>query len=313
MVVQTGVMMCEIEGTVYEIVEIEGTVFGTVVVDTDTVGTVFDTVVVDTAVWDTVVVDTDTVVVVASKLEMPAVVDIAQDRMLDERILNWMKENWRVIERNLYTNSFKWLRYIQRKRETRDSFQIPVTTFPNLDKMQSETRDQSLKSLKTSGVSRPLEFAAGELRRCFLPFHLKRQRVSQMAEIRFRKRRIMRSITVTVISVMTASMLASANRSGMKEDLSAVVPDVHGDIRFGYFVKLANYLFETNGSGYQHIWPLSWLTHMDFGFQVATFVEMMNVVVAGNVRRIKIGEKLRKNPDQLIKWANHSNTRFDKS
>ena len=79
-------MMCEIEGTVYEIVtvlEIEGTVFDTVVVDT--VGTVLDTVVVDTAVWDTVVVDTDTdtVVAVASKLEMPAVVDIAQDRMLD--------------------------------------------------------------------------------------------------------------------------------------------------------------------------------------------------------------------------------------
>ncbi|KAL4575929.1 hypothetical protein LXL04_012016 [Taraxacum kok-saghyz] len=96
MVVQTGVMMCEIEGTVYEIgtvLEIEGTVFDTVVVDTvgtvfdtvvvDTVGTVFDTVVVDTAVWDTVVVDTDTVVAVASKLEMPAVVDIAHDRMLD--------------------------------------------------------------------------------------------------------------------------------------------------------------------------------------------------------------------------------------
>ncbi|KAL4560525.1 hypothetical protein LXL04_032677 [Taraxacum kok-saghyz] len=68
MVVQIGVMMCEIEGTVFEIVTL-----------LEIVGRVFDTVVVDTVVVDT---DTDTVVVFASKLEMPAAIDIAQDRML---------------------------------------------------------------------------------------------------------------------------------------------------------------------------------------------------------------------------------------
>ena len=68
MVVQIGVMMCEFEGTVFEIVTL-----------LEFVGRVFDTVVVDTVVVDT---DTDTVVVFASKLERPAVVDIAQDRML---------------------------------------------------------------------------------------------------------------------------------------------------------------------------------------------------------------------------------------
>ena len=73
MVVQIGVMMCEFEGTVFEIVTL-----------LEIVGRVFDTVVVDTVVVDTVVVDTDTdtVVVFASKLETPAVVDIAQDQML---------------------------------------------------------------------------------------------------------------------------------------------------------------------------------------------------------------------------------------
>ncbi|KAL4571694.1 hypothetical protein LXL04_018457 [Taraxacum kok-saghyz] len=73
MVVQIGVMMCEIEGTVFEIVTL-----------LEIVGRVFDTVVVDTVIVDTVVVDidTDTVVVFASKLEMPAAIDIAQDRKL---------------------------------------------------------------------------------------------------------------------------------------------------------------------------------------------------------------------------------------
>lgn len=74
----------------------------------------------------------------------------------------------------------------------------------------------------------------------------------------------MRSITVTVISVATASMLASADRSGMKEDLAAAAAaDVDGDLSLGYFVKLANYLFQTDGSGYQHVWP-----EMEFGWQI---------------------------------------------
>ncbi|CAH1428004.1 unnamed protein product [Lactuca virosa] len=85
-----------------------------------------------------------------------------------------------------------------------------------------------------------------------------------MAEIGLRKWRIMRSITVTVISVVTASMLASADRSGMKDDLvAAATADVDGDLSYGYFVKLANYLFQTDGSGYQHVWP-----EMEFGWKI---------------------------------------------
>ncbi|KAL4554296.1 hypothetical protein LXL04_039575 [Taraxacum kok-saghyz] len=76
----------EIEGKVYEIegkvFDIEGKLFDIVVVDTDTG-------VLDTAGWDIVVVvvvdtDTDTVVVIASKLETPDFVDVAQDQMLDD-------------------------------------------------------------------------------------------------------------------------------------------------------------------------------------------------------------------------------------
>ncbi|KAI3691173.1 hypothetical protein L2E82_49392 [Cichorium intybus] len=70
--------------------------------------------------------------------------------------------------------------------------------------------------------------------------------------------------------VVTASMLASADRSGIKEDLAtAVIADVDGDMRFGYFEKLANYLFQTNGSGYQHVWP-----EMEFGWKIVagTFI-----------------------------------------
>lgn len=80
----------------------------------------------------------------------------------------------------------------------------------------------------------------------------------------------MRSITVTVISVVTASMLASADRSGMKEDLvAAATADVDGDLSYGYFVKLANYLFQTDGSGYQHVWPVSIflsISHLPWSF-----------------------------------------------
>ncbi|KAL4579485.1 hypothetical protein LXL04_015634 [Taraxacum kok-saghyz] len=85
-----------------------------------------------------------------------------------------------------------------------------------------------------------------------------------MAEIRLKKWSIMRSITLTAISVVTASMLASADRSGMKEDLAAATAaDVDGDMQLSYFVKLANYLFQTNGSGYQHVWP-----EMEFGWKI---------------------------------------------
>lgn len=57
---------------------------------------------------------------------------------------------------------------------------------------------------------------------------------------------------MTMMSVVTASMFVSADRSSViKQDLN--VAEVDGN----YFGNLANYLVQTNGSGYQHVWPVS--------------------------------------------------------
>ncbi|CAH1428003.1 unnamed protein product [Lactuca virosa] len=71
-------------------------------------------------------------------------------------------------------------------------------------------------------------------------------------------------ITVTVISLMTASMLASADRSLLKEDLAAsAAVNVDGNLRYGSFVKFASSLFQTSGSGYEHVWP-----EMELGWKI---------------------------------------------
>lgn len=61
---------------------------------------------------------------------------------------------------------------------------------------------------------------------------------------------------VSMLSVMTASMLASADRKSVikLQDSTAAANVDGGDLSIGYFV---NYLFQTSGSGYQHVWPVS--------------------------------------------------------
>ncbi|XP_052620158.1 sulfite exporter TauE/SafE family protein 3 isoform X4 [Lactuca sativa] len=82
-----------------------------------------------------------------------------------------------------------------------------------------------------------------------------------MAEIGFKRWRI---ITVTVISLVTASMLASADRTLLKEDLAAsAAVNVDGDLQNGSFVKFASSLFQTSGSGYEHVWP-----EMELGWKI---------------------------------------------
>lgn len=66
---------------------------------------------------------------------------------------------------------------------------------------------------------------------------------------------------MTVISLVTASMLASADRTLLKEDLAAsAAVNVDGDLQNGSFVKFASSLFQTSGSGYEHVWPVSSFT-----------------------------------------------------
>nr|KAJ0206322.1 hypothetical protein LSAT_V11C500240790 [Lactuca sativa] len=77
-------------------------------------------------------------------------------------------------------------------------------------------------------------------------------------------RRTWRIITVTVISLVTASMLASADRTLLKEDLAAsAAVNVDGDLQNGSFVKFASSLFQTSGSGYEHVWP-----EMELGWKI---------------------------------------------
>ncbi|CAI9284338.1 unnamed protein product [Lactuca saligna] len=82
-----------------------------------------------------------------------------------------------------------------------------------------------------------------------------------MAEIGLKRWRI---ITVTVISLVTVSMLASADRTLLKEDLAASAAlNVDGDLQNGSFVKFARSLFQTSGSGYEHVWP-----EMELGWKI---------------------------------------------
>ncbi|KAI3743551.1 hypothetical protein L1987_61261 [Smallanthus sonchifolius] len=75
-----------------------------------------------------------------------------------------------------------------------------------------------------------------------------------MTEIGGIRWRIMRFVTVMVMNFVLASMFASAD-SGIAGD--------GGESKLGLFVQLANYLFQTDGSGYQHVWP-----EMEFGWKI---------------------------------------------
>ncbi|XP_071693309.1 sulfite exporter TauE/SafE family protein 3-like [Rutidosis leptorrhynchoides] len=87
-----------------------------------------------------------------------------------------------------------------------------------------------------------------------------------LSEIGMRKHRII--VMVSMLSVITAFMLASADRRSVKtfQDSTAVVHVEDDDSSFRDFL---NYLFQTSGSGYQHVWP-----EMEFGWKivVASFI-----------------------------------------
>ncbi|KAL7616703.1 hypothetical protein Lser_V15G01871 [Lactuca serriola] len=79
-----------------------------------------------------------------------------------------------------------------------------------------------------------------------------------MTEIGAHKWRLMSFVTMMLMNFVFASMFASAERNVMTEDVSAVASYGDGDndeSKMEYFMKLTNYLFETDGSGYHHVWP----------------------------------------------------------
>lgn len=65
-------------------------------------------------------------------------------------------------------------------------------------------------------------------------------------------------MTVTLMSFVLASMFVSAERNVMSDDVTVVAG--YGDVEETetvYFVKLVKSLFRTDGSGYHHVWPVS--------------------------------------------------------
>ncbi|KAJ9537032.1 hypothetical protein OSB04_029765 [Centaurea solstitialis] len=66
-----------------------------------------------------------------------------------------------------------------------------------------------------------------------------------------------------MMMMLLSSVLASSERNVVTEDSSAA-GDSDGDgFGSGYLLKLASRLFQTNGSGYEHVWP-----EMEFGWEI---------------------------------------------
>ncbi|PWA87987.1 hypothetical protein CTI12_AA124820 [Artemisia annua] len=77
-----------------------------------------------------------------------------------------------------------------------------------------------------------------------------------MTEIGAYKWRIMRFV-MTMVMMSASIYVSSAERN------VTVIDEVADESNLNYIVKLANYLFQTNGSGYHHIWP-----EMEFGWKI---------------------------------------------
>ncbi|KVH99877.1 hypothetical protein Ccrd_021881 [Cynara cardunculus var. scolymus] len=87
-----------------------------------------------------------------------------------------------------------------------------------------------------------------------------------MTEIGAHKWRIMRFVMMMLLNFVLASMFASAERSAMIEDETSVAGYGYGDgdeSKTGYLMKLVNSLFQTDGSGYHHVWP-----EMELGWRI---------------------------------------------
>ncbi|KAK9058859.1 hypothetical protein SSX86_023703 [Deinandra increscens subsp. villosa] len=85
-----------------------------------------------------------------------------------------------------------------------------------------------------------------------------------MTEIGARRWSVLRFLSVMLMNFVVASMFASAERSVMIEDVATVAGYENGDgSETVNFVKLVKNLFQTDGSGYHHIWP-----EMEFGWKI---------------------------------------------
>nr|XP_043612013.1 sulfite exporter TauE/SafE family protein 3-like [Erigeron canadensis] len=82
----------------------------------------------------------------------------------------------------------------------------------------------------------------------------------------YKWKNIVRLTAVILTSIVLASMFASAEKSVTKENVTAVAGYGDGsETNVGYIVKLASYLFQTDGSEYHHVWP-----EMEFGWKIVT-------------------------------------------
>ncbi|KAF8393376.1 hypothetical protein HHK36_021619 [Tetracentron sinense] len=80
-----------------------------------------------------------------------------------------------------------------------------------------------------------------------------------MAEIGA-KWQVLRSISMIALSFLLASVIVSAERS-LKQDSSR--SNVTEEVETDYLLKVINFLWQPNQSGYQHVWP-----DMEFGWKI---------------------------------------------
>lgn len=78
------------------------------------------------------------------------------------------------------------------------------------------------------------------------------------------KRSVLRSIMLNFLNFALAFMLVSAERSFKYGEPE---PAKESETNSNYFLKAISFLWQSNQSGYQHVWPVSYI----FQFQSISF------------------------------------------
>lgn len=78
------------------------------------------------------------------------------------------------------------------------------------------------------------------------------------------KWRILRSLVVIIWSFGLAAVFVSAERGLKKEGLNHNAAD---ESETNYLLKVANFLWQSNESGYQHVWPVWFIDSFFFFFE----------------------------------------------
>lgn len=71
------------------------------------------------------------------------------------------------------------------------------------------------------------------------------------------KWKVLRSVSMILWSFALASMFVSAERSLKQEASTNSIHNAADESGTNYLLKVANFFWQSNQSGYQHVWPVS--------------------------------------------------------